>query len=150
MLITVSVRRFYALFCTDFVRQRFISPQASARWWRKWYVTVRRDTPWYTMIRLLTKLTRMIWVATSKSRESVNGAERNSSPRLQWHASARSGVPSTLTRRDYDKRKWQYQIMKLHQFPMAINGETKIIWLLPKPPTYLELEGCQYNPQWEN
>ena len=34
MLITVSVRRFYALFCTDFVRQRLISPQASARWWR--------------------------------------------------------------------------------------------------------------------
>lgn len=35
MLITVSVRRFYAPFCTDFVRQRLISPQASARWWRK-------------------------------------------------------------------------------------------------------------------
>lgn len=44
MLITVSVRRFYALFCTDFVRQRLISPQASARWWRKWYVVIRHDT----------------------------------------------------------------------------------------------------------
>lgn len=40
MLITVSVRRFYAPFCTDFVRQRLISPQASARWWRMLTIVV--------------------------------------------------------------------------------------------------------------
>lgn len=40
MLITVSVRRFYAPFCTDFVRQRLISPHASARWWRKLTIVV--------------------------------------------------------------------------------------------------------------
>ena len=40
MLITVSVRRFYVPFCTDSVRQRLISPQASARWWRKLTIVV--------------------------------------------------------------------------------------------------------------